>query len=158
MTLSRRERSLFRGTLGAVQARAMVQASEKKPSPDERRQLKVFLCHSSKDKPAVRKLHELLGGAGCQPWLDEKDIPGGAHWHDAIDKAVRTTDVVLVCLSAHSVNAEGSLLGLGCTAQRGRDIISVMAWPYGPLWKARSRYVRWVGHRAGSYGQRRGRW
>ncbi len=69
--------------------------------------LKVFLCHASDDKPAVRELYQRLRADGFEPWLDEEDILPGQHWRDEIPKAVRNSDVVLVCLSQHSINKTG---------------------------------------------------
>ncbi|HSS48239.1 MAG TPA: toll/interleukin-1 receptor domain-containing protein [Thermoanaerobaculia bacterium] len=34
----------------------------------------VFLSHSSKDKPAVRKLAETLRARGLKVWLDEWEL------------------------------------------------------------------------------------
>ena len=48
------------------------------------RQLKVFLCHGSEDKAAVRDVYERLRVAGMRPWLDEVDIQPGEDWDDAI--------------------------------------------------------------------------
>jgi hypothetical protein len=36
------------------------------------RPLRVFLCHSSADKPAVRDLYDQLTARGIDAWLDEK--------------------------------------------------------------------------------------
>ena len=39
----------------------------------EDRKLRVFLCHSSNDKPAVRELYQRLKAEGwIDPWLDVK--------------------------------------------------------------------------------------
>jgi TIR domain len=71
------------------------------------RRLRVFLCHASADKPKVRELYQWLRRAGFQPWLDEEDLLPGQRWPEEIPKAVRATDVVLVCLSRNSVTKEG---------------------------------------------------
>ncbi|HKV42216.1 MAG TPA: SUMF1/EgtB/PvdO family nonheme iron enzyme [Blastocatellia bacterium] len=71
------------------------------------RQLRVFLCHSSKDKPAVRDLYGKLFAGGFKPWLDEEDLLPGQEWANEIPKAVRASDVVLVCLSPYSINKQG---------------------------------------------------
>jgi flavin-dependent dehydrogenase len=60
-------------------------------------QLKVFLCHASEDKPAVRVLRERLGDRGYRAWIDEKDIPPGADWDVATRDAIRESHIVLVC-------------------------------------------------------------
>ena len=71
------------------------------------RRLRVFLCHASADKPAVRGLYQRLSNDGVQPWLDEEDLLPGQNWKQEIVKAVGASDVVIVCLSRHSVNKAG---------------------------------------------------
>src|SRR6266699_5595951 len=71
------------------------------------RQLRVFLCHSSDDKPAVRELHKRLAADGFAPWLDEEDLVAGQEWEKEIPRAVRESDVVVVCLSSAAVNKRG---------------------------------------------------
>ena len=71
------------------------------------RQLRVFLCHASQDKPAVRKMYTYLKQHGVQPWLDREDLLPGQDWEVEIPKAIFTSDVILVCLSKNSVNKEG---------------------------------------------------
>jgi hypothetical protein len=39
------------------------------------RKLRVFLCHSSQDKPIVRELYQRLNAEGwIDPWLDEEKL------------------------------------------------------------------------------------
>jgi hypothetical protein len=70
---------------------------------------KTFLCHSSSDKPSVRALRRRLLDDKIQPWFDEEDILPGQDWDLAIRKAIRASDVVLVCLSRASVSKIGYL-------------------------------------------------
>ncbi len=72
------------------------------------RPLRVFLCHASQDKPAVRELYQKLRAeAWIQPWLDEEELYPGDDWDLEIEKAVENSDVVLVCLSNGSINKKG---------------------------------------------------
>jgi formylglycine-generating enzyme required for sulfatase activity len=72
------------------------------------RPLRVFLCHSSADKPAVRELYQKLRNEPwIQPWLDEEELYPGQDWETEIEKAVESSDVVLVCLSNGSINKRG---------------------------------------------------
>lgn len=71
------------------------------------RQLRVFLCHASQDKPTVRKLYAYLKQHGIQPWLDQVNLLPGQNWEVEIPKAIDTADVILVCLSKNSINKEG---------------------------------------------------
>jgi hypothetical protein len=71
------------------------------------RTLRIFLCHASNDKPPVRDLYRRLKADGFAPWLDEEDLLPGQTWRNEISRAVRISDVVLVCLSQQSVNKTG---------------------------------------------------
>jgi hypothetical protein len=71
------------------------------------RPLKVFLCHASADKPAVRDLYKRLVADGVDAWLDAESLIPGQNWWEEIQKAIRASDVVIVCLSEKSVNKEG---------------------------------------------------
>jgi hypothetical protein len=71
------------------------------------RQLKVFLCHASEDKPTVRTVREQLGDRGYRAWIDEKDIPLGSEWDATIRKQLEETDVVIACMSKTSVTKSG---------------------------------------------------
>ena len=68
---------------------------------------RVFLCHSSTDKEAVRRLYAWLRENGVVPWLDEEDILPGQSWEYEIRKAVRMSSMVIVCLSHSSVAKAG---------------------------------------------------
>lgn len=77
------------------------------------RALRVFLCHSSGDKKAVRTLYKRLCDKSIapnieiDPWLDEEKLLPGQDWEDEIRKAVRQSDIVIVCLSSNSINKAG---------------------------------------------------
>jgi len=74
---------------------------------DTQRPLKVFLCHASADKPAVRGLYKRLVADGVDAWLDAESLIPGQNWQVEIPKAIRESDVVIVCLSEKSINKEG---------------------------------------------------
>ncbi len=84
--------------------------SESPNSPAVRtasRSLRVFLCHSSNDKPAVRDLYHRLRRHTIDPWLDEENLLPGQDWEREIPRAVRNCDVVIVCLSRGSISKKG---------------------------------------------------
>ena len=76
-------------------------------STPEDRKLRVFLCHASADKPAVRNLYRRLIHHGVAPWLDEEQLLPGQVWQQEIPAEVRNADVVIVCLSKSSITKEG---------------------------------------------------
>ena len=71
------------------------------------RPLRVFLCHASDDKARVRELYQKLKRDGFSPWLDEENLIAGQDWRLTIIRAVRTVDVVLVCISKRSTTKSG---------------------------------------------------
>jgi len=76
--------------------------------PENDRKFRVFLCHASQDKPAVRELYQrLLIESWIDPWLDEEKLLPGQDWNLEIEKAVETSDAVIVCVSKVSVAKEG---------------------------------------------------
>ena len=85
----------------------MVRGKGQDNSAPSTRPLRVFLCHSSNDKAAVRTLYERLYDDGIAPWLDEEKILPGEDWDRAIKLAVQASDVVIVCLSKGSVTKAG---------------------------------------------------
>lgn len=72
------------------------------------RPLRVFLCHSSNDKPTVRELYQKLNAEGwIDAWLDEEKILPGQDWDYEIERALDNSDAVIVTLSTGSVSKEG---------------------------------------------------
>ena len=69
--------------------------------------LRVFMSHSSGDKPAVRNLYNDLLSHGFTPWFDEVDLLPGQNFDQEIKIAVRHSQVVLVCLSQGSISKTG---------------------------------------------------
>jgi formylglycine-generating enzyme required for sulfatase activity len=72
------------------------------------RLLRVFLCHSSSDKPVVRELYQKLSAEKwIDVWLDEEKLFPGQAWDYEIEKALDNSDAVIVTLSTSSVSKEG---------------------------------------------------
>lgn len=76
-------------------------------SMKRKRNLKVFLCHASADKPVVENFYNALTEDGVEAWLDKKSLIPGQNWQVEIPKAVRNSDVVIVFLTSHSLTKEG---------------------------------------------------
>jgi formylglycine-generating enzyme required for sulfatase activity len=76
--------------------------------PDAPNQLRVFLCHSSHDKQVVNEVYKLLNlEHWIDPWLDQQKLLPGMDWNMEIEKAVESSDIVLVFLTNNSINKEG---------------------------------------------------
>jgi len=95
------------------------------------RPLSIFLCHSAEDKPKVRELYHRLRASGMEPWLDEENLSPGQAWAQEILKAVRASDIVLVCLSKESINKSGDIqneinFALDVAYEQPEDSISII--------------------------------
>jgi len=69
--------------------------------------LRVFLCHDSSDKAFVRDLYERLKNDRFSPWMDEKDLLPGHDWESEIRKAVRSSDIFVICFSGAFLTRSG---------------------------------------------------
>jgi hypothetical protein len=70
---------------------------------DLKRPLKVFLCHAHDNAGIVHELYDHLIADGVAAWLDTEKLIGGQDWEYVIRKAVRESDVFIVCLSKQFV-------------------------------------------------------
>lgn len=66
---------------------------------NEKRRIKVFLCHAHADQESVRALYKHLTNNCADAWLDKENIIPGQDWELEIRKAVRDSDIVVVCIS-----------------------------------------------------------
>lgn len=73
----------------------------------EKRSLRVFLCHASNDKDRVRHISRQLAKNGADVWFDEDKLLPGHDWRLKIEKALRSVDAAVICLSAASVCKTG---------------------------------------------------
>lgn len=72
------------------------------------RKLRVFICHASQDKHIVRDLYQKLAAEPwIDPWLDKEKLLPGQDWNLEIEKAVESSDAVIVCVSSTSIAKEG---------------------------------------------------
>lgn len=66
----------------------------------------VFLCHSSKDKPFVRRLAYALDANGIKRWLDESELLVGDSLIGKISEAILEMEYLAVILSPDSVSSK----------------------------------------------------
>ncbi|MEM9512290.1 MAG: toll/interleukin-1 receptor domain-containing protein, partial [Cyanobacteria bacterium P01_E01_bin.48] len=63
----------------------------------------VFLAHSSKDKPAIRKIYRELRARGLAPWLDEEEIPPGTRFQAEIQQAIGQIKTAAIFIGQHGL-------------------------------------------------------
>jgi hypothetical protein len=69
----------------------------------------IFISYAREDYEPVEHLYLRLLYAGFEPWVDKKNILPGENWKLSIEKAIRNSDLVLICLSNNSANKRGFL-------------------------------------------------
>ena len=69
--------------------------------------LKIFLAHAKEDEALVTDLYYRLKEKGYEPWLDKEDLLPGQVWRAEIPKAIRSSQIVVACLSNRSVRKQG---------------------------------------------------
>lgn len=67
---------------------------------------KVFISHSSKDKPFVRKICRNLWEKGYQVWLDEKELVPGDALSLRLSDALQQSRVVIVVVTENSIQSK----------------------------------------------------
>jgi hypothetical protein len=67
---------------------------------------KVFISHTSHDKPFVRRLASRLEKDGFGVWLDEHDLIAGDPLSETIGKALDAAKVILVVVSKASISSK----------------------------------------------------
>ena len=72
-----------------------------------RSEIQIFLAHASEDKEAVLQLYDQLKTAGYKPWMDVHDLIPGQNWRAAIPKALKSSGIIVACLSSNSVAKRG---------------------------------------------------
>jgi hypothetical protein len=67
----------------------------------------VFLSYAKEDAETADFLYSELRQRGVNVWKDDKSLRVGEHFKEAIEKAIRTCDLAIACLSSTSVNKTG---------------------------------------------------
>lgn len=80
--------------------------------PDDKgeamKNVKVFINHASEDDSLVQDLYnELKKVSWIEPWLDRVNLLPGQTWQHEIQRAMESSDSVLVCMSTRSVGKIG---------------------------------------------------
>lgn len=67
----------------------------------------VFISYASEDRVLVERIYLKLKAEGYRPWIDVEDILPGEDWEDAINRAIRSSEFFMPCLTPRSVGKLG---------------------------------------------------
>ena len=77
--------------------------------------IKLFLCHSSKDKLFVRQLKNELAAFKHEVWLDENEIKVGESIFESVQEGLKSSDYVLIIISPNFVSSNWARRELSAT-------------------------------------------
>ena len=66
----------------------------------------IFLSYSRTDTKFAKQIADDLINHGFDVWMDQSHIPGGKHWDNDIEKALKNSFVVVLIVSHASVASE----------------------------------------------------
>jgi hypothetical protein len=69
--------------------------------------MKIFLSYAREDKDRVLELYKNLNKDGYDAWIDSEKILPGQDWDIEINKAIKASDAIILCLTNISVQKEG---------------------------------------------------
>ncbi|HRJ59358.1 MAG TPA: TIR domain-containing protein, partial [Anaerolineales bacterium] len=67
----------------------------------------VFISYANEDKERVKELSRKLQDEGIATWVDEEQLLPGQVWELEIEKAIKQSGAVVLCLSKTSISKEG---------------------------------------------------
>lgn len=67
----------------------------------------VFLSYATEDALTVKAIYDTLKSRGHQPWMDKINLLPGQNWDQEVRKAIRSSDIVLACISDTSISKRG---------------------------------------------------
>jgi hypothetical protein len=91
----------------------------------------VFIAYVREDALLAQRLYDSLEAVGFSPWMDKRKLVAGQNWPRAIEQAIESSDFVLACYSANSVNKKGGFqaeirYALDCARQIPLDEIFIV--------------------------------
>jgi hypothetical protein len=69
--------------------------------------MKIFLSYAHEDKDRVLELYKKLNDNGHDAWIDTEKLLPGQDWDLEINKAIKASDAIILCLTTLSVQKEG---------------------------------------------------
>lgn len=66
----------------------------------------IFVSYAREDKNFAQELNKRLRESHQIPWQASIDLKGGENWQDAIDKALRNAEALVVVMSPHATKSQ----------------------------------------------------
>lgn len=89
----------------------------------------IMISYSRTDGEDAKRLWCDLNDHGFPTWMDQRDIPGGAHWDKEIRSSIEHAHVVLVVLSPASMKSQWVRKEYDYALSRHKVVIPLMYYP-----------------------------
>lgn len=86
----------------------------------------IFISYSRSDSDFVIKLEEDLAKVGIDIWLDQKKIAAGKLWDREIDKALKSSGILILAISPNSAHSDNVANEVLFAINRGKTVIPVL--------------------------------
>ena len=86
----------------------------------------IFISYARDDVAFARDLRERLLALGHAPWMDLFDIPAGARWPSEIDRALKSSDVIIGLMSPAAVASENVMNEWDWAIANGRRLVLLL--------------------------------
>src|SRR5260370_6796424 len=67
--------------------------------------MSVFISHTSKDDPVVKKIQQALHGLGIHAWVDSQELAGGDKLTPEVQQAIKDHEHFIEVLSPNTINS-----------------------------------------------------
>lgn len=85
----------------------------------------LFLSYSHDDAKWVQEFASVLKSSGFTAW-DVNEVAPGENWQEAMQKALRESKTMVLCLSHHNVNSTWTSFELGAAIADHKKIIPIL--------------------------------
>lgn len=90
--------------------------------------MKIFLSHSSRDKPLLREIGEYLA-PGLREWIDEIELEWGADLEGSIKEAVNKCDLFIIFLGSEALTSPWVMRELEWAIEKEKSEKSIFVLP-----------------------------
>src|SRR2546423_6053235 len=87
---------------------------------------KIFCSYARGDAEFALKLAKELRSAGAELWVDQLDISPGERWDQAVEKALHTSEHMLVILSPLAVDSPNVMDEVAFALEEKKHLIPVI--------------------------------
>ncbi len=87
---------------------------------------KIFISYSRSDSVFVLKLEEDLTKAGIDIWLDQKKIAVGKLWDREINKALKSSGILILVISPNSADSDNVANEVLFAINKGKTVIPIL--------------------------------